>query len=92
MKQKKKATVEYCVNSTKLQSTNFEREYPQKIVDIPLDPIMQGWLFDYCEYQQISPYIIIAMIEVESNFDTNAKNYDESCLGLMQVNEYYHSE
>jgi len=81
---------ETCINSTSLNSTFIKGEYPQKIVENSLDPIFQGWLFDYCEYQEISPYLVIAIIETESSCDPNAKSPDGSCVGLMQVSTYWH--
>jgi hypothetical protein len=64
---------------------------PEKIVDVPLDATTQRWLFNECESRNVDFFIIIAMIEIESNYNENAVNDNGTCIGYMQLNPNYHS-
>lgn len=61
---------------------------PQPIVNVPMDAVMQGWLFDYCEIRAVDPYLILAIIDTESGFNPAAQN--GTCIGMMQINADVH--
>ncbi|MBE5969734.1 MAG: lytic transglycosylase domain-containing protein [Lachnospiraceae bacterium] len=61
---------------------------PEKILDIPMDAIMQHWIFTCCESDGIDPFLIIAIIDTESSFNPKAQN--GTCLGMMQINADVH--
>lgn len=57
----------------------------EKYIDIvPLEPVIIKHVVEKAEEKGIDPALVFAVIDVESNFKTEAKN--ESCIGLMQVN------
>ena len=41
------------------------------------------------QYPSVSPAMVMAIIEHESNFDRYAVNYNGTCFGLMQIYVYY---
>jgi hypothetical protein len=59
--------------------------------DVPLSTDLQDHIFSLCEKYEVSPALVIAMIEQESTYDPKAVNYNETCFGLMQVYEYHHT-
>lgn len=62
-----------------------DRSKYKKYIDIvPLEPVIIKHVVEKAEEKGIDPALVFAVIEVESNFKTEAKN--ESCIGLMQVN------
>ena len=77
--------------TTYLVETYEVREAPQKIVDVPLDAPTQHWLYDLCNEKGVDFYIALAMIEVESCYNSEAVNDNGTCIGYMQVNPEYHS-
>lgn len=54
---------------------------------------LESW-YDYidyiCETRSISPALVQAIIERESNWDPEAQNGD--CIGLMQISEGWHKD
>lgn len=71
---------------------------PKKLIPIldsvPLDAELQKWIYEYSYDLGISPYLVYAIIETESNFDTEAvaNTANEYSIGLMQINTYWHKE
>lgn len=61
-----------------------------KYYDVPLSEELQTYIFDECEKHNISPAIIIAMIEKESRFTTDAVGDSGNSLGLMQIQPKWH--
>ena len=53
--------------------------------DVPLSHDVQDHIFAECEKHDVSPAIIIAMIERESNFNVYALGDDGRSAGLMQI-------
>lgn len=53
--------------------------------DVPLSQAVQDTIFAECEKHGISPAIVIAQIEKESQFDTYAIGDDGRSFGLMQI-------
>lgn len=63
-----------------------------KICDIPLDEELQIWVFDYCKDKHISPYLIFAVCERESNYNADAVGDRGNSLGIMQIQPKWHQE
>ena len=57
---------------------------------IPLDTKLQDYIAKECERVNISPAIVIAMIERESNYKKDAIGDGGESYGLMQVKAKYH--
>lgn len=69
---------------------NTTQETTEKLVvhfDVPLEQDLQNYVFDLCKKNAISPLLIFAIIEQESNYNPNALNASEDCFGLMQIHE-----
>lgn len=62
------------------------------LCDIPLDEELQIWVFDYCKDKHISPYLIFAMCERESQYNTDAVGDNGNSLGIMQIQPKWHRE
>lgn len=60
--------------------------------DVPLSTDLQVHIFSLCEQYNVSPALVIAMIEKESTYNPEAVNYNGTCFGLMQVYEYHHTD
>ena len=67
-----------------------ETETAYKLCDIPLSQELQMWLIDYCKETQISPYLIMAMCERESQYNANAVGDNGRSLGIMQIQPRWH--
>lgn len=67
-------------------------EKTYNFLDIPLSKDLQIWLFEYCEEKQINPYLICAMCERESQYNTNAIGDNGNSIGLLQIQPRWHSE
>ena len=61
-----------------------------KFFDVPLSEDIQLHIFAECEKYNISPALVIAVIERESNYNTNAIGDNGNSLGLMQIQPRYH--
>ena len=59
--------------------------------DVPLSKEVQMHIINECEKHNISPAIIMALIEVESDFDAKATS-PHGAKGLMQVVPKWHSK
>ena len=57
---------------------------------IPLDTKLQDYIAKECERVNISPTIVLAMIERESNYKEDAIGDNGESFGLMQVKAKYH--
>lgn len=63
-----------------------------KLCDVDMPEDLQIWLFDYCEQMHISPYLIIAMCERESDFNPNCIYDNGDSIGIMQIQPKWHYE
>lgn len=61
-------------------------------IDIPMDAELQEWIYTYCNEQKISPAIVIAIIDRESDFSANAVGDDGESFGLMQIYQSCHTD
>ena len=60
--------------------------------DVPLSEELQIHIFEECEKHNISPSIVIAMIERESDYTADAIGDNGKSFGLMQIQKHYHQE
>lgn len=51
---------------------------------------IDGYITEISEDYGICPELIMAMVETESNYQPDAKN--DSCIGLMQVSDKWHTD
>lgn len=58
--------------------------------DVPLDHDLQDYIFYIGETYHISPAVIVAMIEKESNFNQYCIGDDGRSAGLMQIQAKWH--
>lgn len=63
-----------------------------KLCDIPLEQDLQIWLIDYCKELHISPYLIMAMCERESQYNADAIGDNGRSFGLMQIQQRWHQD
>lgn len=60
--------------------------------DVPLSKEVQDHIFTECDKYGISPAVVVAMIERESNFNTYCIGDDGRSAGLMQIQAKWHIE
>lgn len=63
-----------------------------KLESVNLDYNLQKYIFEVSKNYYISPYLIIAIIERESQFDIKAIGDSGKSKGLMQIMEKFHLE
>ena len=73
-------------------SRNAEGPEILEYYDVPLDDELQSFIFGRCERHNIDPAIVIAMIDVESKFKSDAVGDRGAAYGLMQVQPRWHTE
>lgn len=64
----------------------------QKYAPVNLSKEYQDWLIDYCYERHISPYMVMTIIENESQCNVNAVGDNGNSLGLMQIQPRWHKE
>ena len=52
---------------------------------------MQLWVKDTCEVYNVDFYVVVSMMWHESRYNADAYNANSNCIGLMQINQDYHS-
>ena len=64
------------------------------IDQVDLEPELQDWIFEYCDNRHISPCLVMALIEQESDCDPECVYITdrEESIGLMQINTRWHIE
>ncbi len=60
-----------------------------KYYDIPLDENLQDYIRKECQEANIDMELVLAVIQVESNFDSNVVS-ETNDYGLMQINKVNH--
>lgn len=60
--------------------------------DVPISEELQDHIFAECEKHNISPALVIAMIERESRCDSQAVGDGGASQGLMQIQQKWHQE
>ena len=58
--------------------------------DVPLSEDLQNYIFELCETRGIRPTIVIAIIEKESRYDSDAVGDNGNSIGLMQIQPKWH--
>ena len=66
------------------ETTEDKSDYERYIDLVPLEPEIVKHVVEKSQEKKVDPALVFAVIEVESNFKTEAKN--GPCIGLMQVN------
>lgn len=70
----------------------IEAQQYRYIQGCPLSKELQQEIFDICEKYNVSFEFVMAVINRESRFDINAEGDGCESVGLMQVQEKWHSE
>ena len=85
--------VESATEETTEPSTEIVESVPERIhFNVDLPEYLQDYIFDECERVGISPAVVVAIIERESNFDEYAIGDDGRSFGLMQIQPKWHIE
>lgn len=80
------------VEPATLDIVKAEKSYIEKLEEVKLDAELQQWIMSYSYERHISPFIVFAIIEKESDYDTNAVGDAGESIGLMQIQEKWHQE
>lgn len=86
------AQAQECDTVTYHEQTELDRQQETYIQDIALDSEVQKWIIFYCNERNISPALVIAIIEIESNYDTKCIGDDGEAEGLMQIQTRWHRD
>lgn len=60
--------------------------------DVPLDWAIQDYLIEISNRNDISPELVLAVIEVESAYQSDVVDSEGKCFGLMQINKSVHKD
>lgn len=84
----------YGTYQTETEMPEAMPEQPEQFIpaDMELDAGLQGWIYRYCLDKKISPALVMAVIEKESNCDTDAVGDGGEAIGLMQIQSRWHTE
>lgn len=72
-----------------------EFSFPEKVIEctISFEDQVNQWINDICkDYPNVDPYLVQSVIWQESRYFPDAKNYDGSCIGLMQISTRWHKD
>lgn len=74
--------------------TRRPTQEPMYLESVNLDPELQNWIMEYCWNRDLSPFLVMAMIERESDCDANCTTVtpDEESYGLMQIQPRWHQD
>lgn len=79
-----------------VETRSIEEEPCSLMVDtfypVPLDIELQAHIINECSAYDIDPAIIFAMIDKESDFDSEAVGDGGSSFGLLQIKQKFHQE
>ena len=75
-----------------LEVVKTEKPHIEKLEDVKLSAEMQQWIMSYAFERHISPFIVFAIIEKESDYDADAVGDAGESIGLMQIQEKWHQE
>ena len=86
------ATTEITTQETTQETTTQEitTEETRTYFDVPLSSEVQDCIFEECEKYNISPALVIAIIERESRFDAEVIGDNGRSFGLMQIQPKWH--
>ena len=80
------------IHSEEEQLIKMSCEPVETFYSVPLSAEIQACIKAVCEEAGIDPAVIIAMAEVESNYDSEALGDGGKSFGLMQIQPRWHSE
>lgn len=75
-----------------LEVVKSEKPHIEKLEDVKLSAEMQQWIMSYSYERHISPFVVFAIIEKESDYDEYAVGDAGESIGLMQIQEKWHKE
>lgn len=75
-----------------LDIVKAEKSYIEKLEEVKLDAELQQWIMSYSYERHISPFVVFAIIEKESDYDADAVGDAGKSIGLMQIQEKWHQE
>ena len=86
------ADVEEATQDTVAQPMTEETTTTQEITyyNVPLDEQFQRYVFAECEKRNVSPALIFAIMERESNFKAECVGDSGNSLGIMQIQPKWH--
>ncbi|SHI44517.1 transglycosylase SLT domain-containing protein [Parasporobacterium paucivorans] len=58
----------------------------------PIGEEFDQWLYQYCSDKEISPYLVLAIIEYESDYDALVIGDQGKSYGLMQIQIRFHAD
>lgn len=61
-------------------------------INIPVEEELQEWIYTYCIERNISPALVMAIIEKESNYNAGVIGDTGNSYGLMQIYKNYHTD
>lgn len=64
----------------------------QAVYNVPLDESVQLYIVELCKEKQISPELVLAMIEQESRYNIDIVGDNGNSLGLMQIQPRWHKD
>lgn len=79
------------------KALNPEKEEPKpvsvtKIYDVPMEPELQIYINELCEYYDVDMPIVLAVIGQESNYNPDLVGDGGDSIGLMQIQPEWHTE
>lgn len=80
------------VTSPEIKTRSIVDVAPITYFDVPLDEDLQDYIFLTCLEYNVPPRIVFAMIWRESNYNPNCVGDSGNSLGLMQIQQRFHSE
>ena len=83
---------EETIEEVSIEPLEIETVSQPTFYDVPLSEELQMHIFEECEKHNISPSVIISMIEEESGFDASKIGDNGDSFGLMQVQPQWHQE
>lgn len=90
--EKAEATGIINIKSVGMAAVIDQEESKYTLYDVPLDANLQNYIMYLCDEYCISASLVMALIERESNFNVSAIGDNGRSYGLMQIQEYHHSE
>lgn len=76
--------------STTFSKYRIEIQYSADIEDTYISEEYQNYIYDVCSEYDISPELIMAIVEKESSGIANVSSPNGTCKGLMQIYDRYH--
>lgn len=89
--QEPETEIETEIETTTEVETETEVNIP--ILDsVPFEPELQEWIYTYSTEQNVSPYLVYAIVWKESRYNIDITGDNGQSHGLMQIRVRYHQE